>query len=90
MAEVVEDRRHVLWAGLYGITALSASNKLGPGETVDRMVRSLAETYVAGIRLRRGSAAGKSRAGGRAGTSPGNGKTAKTSSSRKAAPRRGS
>ena len=78
---------HVLWAGLYGITALSASNKLGPGETVDRMVRSLAETYVAGIRLRHGSAAGKPRTGGRAGTRPGKGTAARKNTSRKAAPR---
>jgi AcrR family transcriptional regulator len=42
----------VLWAGLYGITALSASNKLGPGESVDEMVHALAETYVAGLRAR--------------------------------------
>jgi AcrR family transcriptional regulator len=49
-----EDRRHhearVLWASLYGIASLAASQKLGKAETPEDMVASLASNYIAGLR----------------------------------------
>lgn len=37
----------VLWCGLYGISALSAANRLGEGNDPDRLIASLADMYLA-------------------------------------------
>ena len=43
---------NVLWAGLYGITALKSANRLGQDETVESMVDSLIEIHLAGLQSR--------------------------------------
>ena len=45
----------VLWTGLYGVTALATSDKLGDAATPREMVHSLIRNYVAGLRALKGS-----------------------------------
>ncbi len=50
-AQIIHDAR-VLWASLYGIMVLDASNKLSRFEETSLYVESLVKNYVAGIEAR--------------------------------------